>query len=322
MSVHPQAQIHPNAVVEHGATIGARTRVWAFAHVLPGAVIGTDCNICDHVFIENDVHVGDRVTVKCGVQLWDGNILEDDVFVGSNATFTNDSFPRSKQYPDEFLQTIVKKGASVGANATLLPGITVGECAMVGAGAVVLHDVPPMAVAVGNPAQIKGYVDTQRIETRTANGAIARVTGLSVARAGLVELKEVDDLRGKLAVIEAGHGLSFLPKRVFFIYDVPNREVRGEHAHRYLEELVICVHGEVNVVVDDGHARREVSLNRPTLGLYIGPLVWRSWFRYSRDAVLLVLASDAYDPDDYIRDYESFLKMVRVADGRMAVTDD
>jgi UDP-3-O-[3-hydroxymyristoyl] glucosamine N-acyltransferase len=116
---------HPEAIVE-SKHIGPGTKIWAFAHVLPGAVIGADCNICDHVFIENDVRIGDRVTVKCGVQLWDGVVLEDDVFIGPNATFTNDPAPRSKKRPPEFLGTLVKAGASIGANATMLPGITVG----------------------------------------------------------------------------------------------------------------------------------------------------------------------------------------------------
>jgi acetyltransferase-like isoleucine patch superfamily enzyme len=144
---------HSHALVESGS-IGPRTRVWAFAHILPGAVIGEDCNVCDHVFIENDVIVGDRVTIKCGVQLWDGIRLEDDVFVGPNATFTNDSFPRSKQYPESFERTIVRRGASIGANATILSGVTIGAGAMVGAGAVVTKDVPPNVVVVGNPARV------------------------------------------------------------------------------------------------------------------------------------------------------------------------
>lgn len=148
---------HSHALVE-SSSIGRGTRIWAFAHVLPGAVIGADCNICDHTFIENDVRIGDRVTIKCGVQVWDGITLEDDVFIGPNATFTNDRFPRSKQYPDEFMGTRVCRGASIGANATILPGLTIGEAAMIGAGAVVTKDVPPRAIMVGNPARIKGYV--------------------------------------------------------------------------------------------------------------------------------------------------------------------
>src|SRR6188768_1897829 len=149
---------HPNALVE-GTTIGADTRVWAFAHILGGARIGRDCNVCDHTFIENDVIVGDRVTVKCGVQLWDGVTIEDDVFIGPNATFTNDPFPRSRQRPARFTPTLVRRGASIGANATLTPGLTVGANAMIGSGAVVTHDVPPNAIVVGNPAFIQGYVN-------------------------------------------------------------------------------------------------------------------------------------------------------------------
>lgn len=147
--------MHSHALVE-SKQIGKNTRIWAFAHVLPNASIGADCNICDYVFIENDVVIGDRVTIKCGVQIWDGIQLEDDVMVGPNATFTNDLYPRSKQ-PFELRRTVVKRGASIGANATILCGITIGEGSMVGAGAVVLKDVPPHAVVVGNPARIIRY---------------------------------------------------------------------------------------------------------------------------------------------------------------------
>ena len=149
---------HAAAIVE-SSSIGQGTRIWAFAHVLPGAVIGSDCNICDGVFVENDVRVGDRVTVKCGVQLWDGITLEDDVFVGPNATFTNDRFPRSKVRPEAFARTLVCAGASIGANATILPGLTIGAKAMVGAGAVVTRDVPANAIVLGNPATIRGYAE-------------------------------------------------------------------------------------------------------------------------------------------------------------------
>lgn len=145
--------IHPSSDVQ-SKKIGERTTVWQFVVILPGAEIGRDCNICSHVFIENEVVVGDRCTVKCGVQLWDGVTLEDDVFVGPNATFTNDRFPRSKVWPEEFPKTLVKKGASIGANATILPGIVIGEKAIVGAGSVVVKDVPAGAVVAGNPARI------------------------------------------------------------------------------------------------------------------------------------------------------------------------
>jgi acetyltransferase-like isoleucine patch superfamily enzyme len=149
---------HSHAIVEPGAHIGPGTRVWAFTHILPRARIGADCNICDHVFVENDVVVGDRVTLKCGVQLWDGVRIEDDCFVGPNVTFTNDLRPRSKQYPPEFLKTVLKTGCSIGGNATLLPGLTIGRWAMVAAGAVVTRDAPDFALVIGNPARVEGWV--------------------------------------------------------------------------------------------------------------------------------------------------------------------
>ena len=133
--------------------IGAGTSIWQFCVVLPLAQIGDECNICSHCFIENDVVLGERVTVKCGVQLWDGLRLEDDVFIGPNVTFTNDKHPRSKQHPDVFNQTIIRKGASIGANATILPGIEIGEGAMIGAGAVVTRSVAAGITVVGNPAR-------------------------------------------------------------------------------------------------------------------------------------------------------------------------
>jgi acetyltransferase-like isoleucine patch superfamily enzyme len=145
--------VHSKGIAE-SANIGPRTRVWAFGHILPGAKIGSDCNICDHTFIENDVIIGDRVTVKAGVSIWDGARIEDDVFIGPDVAFTNDAFPRSKKYPDRYQAITIRRGASIGANATLLPGITIGECAMIGAGAVVTHDVPERVVVVGNPARI------------------------------------------------------------------------------------------------------------------------------------------------------------------------
>ena len=146
--------IHPRALVETDS-VGSGTRIWAFAHLLPGAVVGSDCNICDHVFIENDVLVGDRVTIKNGVQLWDGLRVEDDVFVGPNVTFTNDLFPRSRA-DFELRQTRVEQGASIGANATILAGIRIGKRAMIGAGAVVTRDVAAGDIVVGNPARVIG----------------------------------------------------------------------------------------------------------------------------------------------------------------------
>jgi acetyltransferase-like isoleucine patch superfamily enzyme len=145
-------KIHPMADVQ-SESIGFGTSIWQFCVVLPEAQIGNECNICSHCFIENDVIVGDRVTVKCGVQLWDGLRIENDVFIGPNVTFTNDMQPRSKQYPEVFYQTIIREGVSIGANATILPGIEIGQGAMVGAGAVVTKSVAAGLTVVGNPAK-------------------------------------------------------------------------------------------------------------------------------------------------------------------------
>jgi len=157
-SVHTHFYTHPNALVEQNVTVGLGTRIWAFAHVLSGAVIGKDCNICDQTFIEGGVRMGDRVTVKCGVALWDGLVIQDAVFIGPGAVFTNDSRPRSRRYPPSFPATLLKEGCSIGAHSTILPGLTIGAWSMVGAGAVVTHDVPDYGLVYGCPARLQGWV--------------------------------------------------------------------------------------------------------------------------------------------------------------------
>jgi len=133
--------------------IGKDTKIWQFVVVLPKAIIGDNCNICSHCLIENEVSVGDNVTIKSGVQVWDGITLESNVFIGPNVTFTNDKKPRSKQFISEYPKTIIKKGASIGANSTILPGIIIGENAMIGAGSVVTKNVPANEIWLGNPAR-------------------------------------------------------------------------------------------------------------------------------------------------------------------------
>lgn len=306
--------IDPNAVVDPGARIGAGTRVWGFSHIFAGAVIGKDCNICEHVLVENQVILGDRVTIKCGVQLWDGVTLEDDVFVGPNATFTNDPFPRSKHYLAAYPKTVVRRNASIGANATILPGITIGASAMVGAGAVVTRNVPPHAIVVGNPARIKGYVKTEPTEAspeRHAEGPRCRPSRVPTVQ--LYELPHILDMRGSLSVAEVGDQLPFEPKRYFVVFDVPTAEVRGEHAHRTLQEFLVCIKGSVRLAVDDGQHRDEFVLDRPNLAVHVMPMTWITQYNYTPDGTLLVLASDVYDPADYIRDYDEFLRAVHAS---------
>lgn len=306
--------IHEKAICESGQ-IGENTRIWAFAHILPKAVIGADCNICDGVFVENDVHIGNRVTVKCGVQLWDGLTVEDDVFIGPNATFTNDRFPRSKAYQEQFPRTVIRKGASIGANATILPGLEIGSGAMIGAGAVITRSVPPNAIAVGNPAHITGYVGTRNTAAPSPAAGVATAVGektisSDVRGVSLHELPYIEDMRGSLSVGEFDRSVPFLPKRYFLVFDVPSREIRGEHAHRSCHQFLVCMKGSCMVVADDGKHRREFLLDRPNLGIYLPPMIWGIQYKYSSDAVLLVFASDYYDPDDYIRDYGEFEALV------------
>ncbi|WP_151829073.1 WxcM-like domain-containing protein [Acinetobacter radioresistens] len=150
--------IHPLADVQ-SSSIGSNTRIWQYSVVLKNAQIGINCNICAHTLIENDVKIGNNVTIKSGVYIWDGITLEDNVFIGPCVAFTNDKKPQSKKYPDSFAKTVIAEGASIGANATILPGIKVGKNALVGAGAVVTKDVPENAIVIGNPAFIKGYIE-------------------------------------------------------------------------------------------------------------------------------------------------------------------
>lgn len=156
--IHAETKIHSHALIDEDVQIGARTRVWAFSHILSGAVIGEDCNICDHTFIEGKVVLGNRVTVKCGVYLWDGVTAEDDVFIGPATVFTNDLKPRSRHYPDEFPKTILKQGCSIGANSTVLAGNTIGRWSLVGAASVITKDVPDYAVVWGNPAKFQYWI--------------------------------------------------------------------------------------------------------------------------------------------------------------------
>jgi UDP-2-acetamido-3-amino-2,3-dideoxy-glucuronate N-acetyltransferase len=189
--------------------------------------------------------------------------------------------------------------------------LTIGQYAMVGAGTVVTRDVPAFAIVVGNPARITGYVQANKNysnKTNSSNTVQEKETGIGGVR--LVDLPLVIDLRGSLTFAEFDKSLPFIPKRYFLVFDVPSKEVRGEHAHRQCHQFLVCIKGNCSVVVDDGQNRTEVLLNRPNLGLHVPPMVWATEYKYSQDAVLLVLASDIYTAEDYIRDYDLFLKEV------------
>lgn len=301
--------LHPNALVET-TKISKGTRISAFAHILAGAVIGADCNICGQVFIENDVKVGNRVTIMNGVQLWDGVQVEDDVFIGPNVTFTNDAFPRSKQFPEKSTRTTILRGASIGANATILSGLVIGANAVVGAGAVVTRDVPPNAIVTGNPAHITGYASATNAKSALPQKKTSPLEAFSVERVRLIKLPRIVDLRGSLTFGEYDQHLPFIPKRYFVVFNVPSMEVRGEHAHKQTHQFLVCLNGSCSVVVDDGENRDEITLNEPDIGVYLPPMIWGIQYKFSHDAILLVLASEVYDANDYIRDYVQYLELL------------
>lgn len=301
--------VHPQGICE-SKDVGEGSTIWAFSHVLPGASIGRNVNINDHVFIENDVVIGDRVTVKSGVQLWDGAELQDDVFIGPNVTFTNDLFPRSKQRPERFARTVIEAGASVGGGAVLLPGVRIGRKAMVGAGAVVTRSVPPFAIVAGNPARITGYTNSAGLRMAAAVHPAAGADAADLPDTSLRRLSKATDMRGSLIALELGSDLPFVPRRYFAVYGVPSPDVRGEHAHRACEQFLICLKGSLRAITDDGAERREYLLDSPDVGLYMPAMTWGTQYSYTPDAVLGVFASLPYDSADYIRSYTEFQKLV------------
>jgi hypothetical protein len=227
--------------------------------------------------------------------------LEDDVFVGPNATFTNDLFPRSRQRPAQFARTIVRRGASIGANATILAGLEIGEGAMVGAGAVVTHDVRPGTVVVGNPAR----------ELKAVPEGLPRpdgdVVGCGATRVSIPVLR---DDRGALSFAEYGAHLPFRPLRYFVLFDLTH--ARGGHAHRALHQFLVCLHGSCDVRLEHGDERASLSLTSPATGLHVPPMIWTTVEPHSRETVVLVLASDRYDEADYIRDHTTFRGLTTV----------
>jgi UDP-2-acetamido-3-amino-2,3-dideoxy-glucuronate N-acetyltransferase len=298
--------IHPLSDIQ-SSQIGEGTRIRQYCVVLPDAKIGADCVIGSGVFIENDVVVGDRVTIQFGVQLSDGARVSNDVFIGPNVTITNNLMPRSRELPRELLKTVIRQGASIGANATILPGLTIGRHALIGAGAVVTRDVPAHAIVMGNPGRITGY----NHETAHASHSEAvEFTGEPMKGVSFVHLTAVSDMRGDLLAVELARQVPFPVQRVFHVMNVPSHHIRGEHAHKECHQLLVCLQGSITVGADNGTERKEWVLDRPDIGIHLHPMVWGIQYHYTKNAVLAVYASHAYDAQDYIRDYEEYTQSI------------
>lgn len=314
------SSIHPSAEV-YSKHIGADVKVSQFSVILENAKIGAKVSISSHCFVENDVLIGDRVVIKSGVQILDGVSIGDDVVIGPNVTFANNSV-EPKPLQTNPVTTVLEDGVSIGGGATLLAGVVIGKGALVAAGSVVTKSVPAYTIVKGNPARVSGYVDRMSQQdgdkvvtlSKVSNVPLRgdqEVVSLGAGDAVVQRLKFVSDMRGNLSVSEFPSDIPFTPKRYFLVFDVPNQEVRGSHAHKECKQFLICVRGSVNVMVDDGKVRSEVVLDSPDLGVYIPPLVWGTQYRYSEDAVLLVFASHPYDAADYIRDYQEFQRITK-----------
>jgi dTDP-4-dehydrorhamnose 3,5-epimerase-like enzyme len=211
----------------------------------------------------------------------------------------------------------VRERVRVGANSTVVAGVTIAPEAVVRPGSVVTRSVPPRAIVEGNPATIIGYVETESVGSSHGGPAVSATQGVEstqVRGVTLHRLPLIPDLRGNLTVGEFARDIPFVPQRYFMVFSVPNREVRGEHAHRECHQFLICVRGSCSVVADDGERRVEVLLDAPEKGLYLPPMTWGIQYRYSNDAVLLVFASHHYDAADYIRDYAEYLAATAARD--------
>ena len=276
-------QVDPSARCEPDA-IGTDSRVGPYSLIEDGAQLGERVSVGSHVVIRTGARIGDSV------------VVEDGVIVGRNA--------------------IVASGVRLGDGATVAPGTEIGEAAVVETGAVVARAVPRQAVVSGNPARITGYVGADGpspLQPTRPPAAIADsepgpiVADTDVQGVKLYRLPQARDLRGSLVAMELERLLPFVARRYFLVFDVPGAEVRGEHAHRSCQQFLVAVQGQLNVIADDGQHRQEFVLDDRATGLYLPPLVWAVQYKYSRDCVLLVLASDPYHEADYIRDYSGFI---------------
>ena len=302
--------VHPLALCETDR-IGIDSVIEAFASVAGDSILGARVVVARGASVLGGAEIRERVRVEVGAVVGSNVCIQAGAVVGARAVL-GDSTVEPGRGGDRAVE--IGSGATIGANAVVAPGVRIGRDARVCAGAVVTRSVPANAIVSGNPANITGYVGMTEGAEGAALVASVRapnmgapphpsgVAGVSLHRAPLH-----GDLRGSLVAKEFGRDIPFDPRRAFLVFDVPSTEIRGEHAHRECHQFISCVHGACSLVAEDGHAREEFRLDDPTLGVHIPPMVWCTQYLHTQDAVLLVYASHAYDPDDYIRDYEVYV---------------
>lgn len=298
----------PSEAIIHGTAlcgsqrIGAGSRIGAFASLADSALIGNRCLIGQGASIGPDVTLGDGAAVHAGSRLVANLHVAPGVAIRENAVLGGET------------PTSIGRGATIGANATVRPGANVGQGAVVEPGAVVADPVPANAVVSGNPALIVGYVAgdstiSVTLDEPTVGRTVTGVRETGIAGARLHPVTSATDLRGSLVATDFAE-LPFPPQRVFSVFGVSSEFIRGSHAHRECQQFLICVTGSIRCLIDNGTVRDEVSLDSPHMGLHMPPMIWGTQYKYTRDAVLLVLASHPYDADDYVRDYDEFLRLV------------
>ena len=302
-----KSETHPPYTTGAG---GPFVEIGEFSIVSPQASIGYRCKIGSSVFIGGEVTIGAQVTIGNGAHIAGRVSIAEAVTVGPRAVFLeNQSSDDTALLPVTHIHT----GATIGGNCSILAGVTVGRGATVAPGSVITRDVPAFALASGNPASIEGYSSGSLISPPPARLAEAQphlIPGLS-----RIAFTTATDPRGDLTALEFSKHLPFAAERTFFVTNVPCHHVRGEHGHKKCHQLLVCLHGSITVSADNGTERGQWVLDDPGVGLHIHPMVWAAQYHASQNAVLAVFASHPYDAEDYIRDYEAFLSMVKGKDG-------
>jgi acetyltransferase-like isoleucine patch superfamily enzyme/dTDP-4-dehydrorhamnose 3,5-epimerase-like enzyme len=293
---HEKSSRIENSFADTGCVIGVG------AIIRNGVKLGKNCVVGDYTILDGAVTVGDSVTIASHCSLRGPATLEAGVQLGPNTSISSSN--------DE--PVTIRHSAIVGAHSTIAGPLVIAERAVIDPGSVVTRNVPANVVVAGNPAKIVRYQHSpSAIARHLEHAAPGTIVPSAVRGVSTHHLPMIEDLRGNLSFGEAQRHVPFEIKRYFLTFDVVSEEARGEHAHGSLQQFLICVHGRVNIVADDGRSWEEIVLDRPNVAVYLPPMVWGLQYRFTADAVLLVLCSEPYDPAGYIRSYAEFLELVK-----------